>query len=305
MIQKILLNILTGLYLLLHGIISGIVKQVLPYTYRCKSVKNELVLVTGSGSGIGKLMAKKFALLGAKIICVDINQTANSKTCAEIKNEGGEAVAFKCDLSKREEIYSLADNVIKNVGYPDILINNAGIVTGKKFLDSPDEMIEKTFQVNTLSHFWLAKKFLPNMIEKNHGHLVTIASCAGMFGAAGLVDYCSSKFAAVGFDEALRNELLRIEKTGVKTTVVCPNVINTGMFQGFKVAGLPLLEPEYVADKVVEAVLTNQELLMLPRMTYFLWCLKTILPYKFASFLDKDVMRLCHSMDQFVGRKSD
>ena len=113
------------------------------------------------------------------------------------------------------------------------------------------------------------------MIEKNHGHIVTIASCAGMFGAAGLVDYCSSKFAAVGFDEALRNELLRLEKTGVKTTVVCPNVINTGMFQGFNVSGLPLLEPEYVADKVIEAVLTDQELLMLPRMTYIFWILKT------------------------------
>lgn len=155
MIAKIILKTLTGIYLLLHGIVWSIFKQVIPYKYRCKSVKNELILITGSGSGIGKLMAKKFAQLGAKVICVDVNQIANSKTCAEIKNEGGDAIAFKCDLSKRDEIYSLAEDIIKNVGYPDILVNNAGIVTGKKFLESPDEMIEKTFQVNSFSHFWV------------------------------------------------------------------------------------------------------------------------------------------------------
>lgn len=70
------------------------------------------------------------------------------------------------------------------------------------------------------------------MIEKNHGHIVTIASVAGVFGAAGLCDYCSSKFAAVGFEESLRNELSRLGKDGVQTTLVCPYFINTGMFAG-------------------------------------------------------------------------
>jgi all-trans-retinol dehydrogenase (NAD+) len=70
------------------------------------------------------------------------------------------------------------------------------------------------------------------MIEKNHGHIVTIASIAGFFGTSGLCDYCASKFAAVGFDEALRDELANIGKTNVHTTVVCPYYINTGMFDG-------------------------------------------------------------------------
>ncbi len=72
------------------------------------------------------------------------------------------------------------------------------------------------------------------MLEKNHGHLVTIASSAGLFGVAGLGDYCASKYAAVGFEESLRNELVRLNKTGVYTTVVCPYFINTGMFDGVK-----------------------------------------------------------------------
>jgi all-trans-retinol dehydrogenase (NAD+) len=78
----------------------------------------------------------------------------------------------------------------------------------------------------------LLKSFLPDMLDKNDGHIVTIASMAGFFGSSALCDYCSSKFAAVGLEESLRNELLRIGKTGVETTVVCPFYINTGMFQG-------------------------------------------------------------------------
>ena len=81
-------------------------------------------------------------------------------------------------------------------------------------------------------NFQLGKAFLPSIISKNHGHVVTIASMAGMFGTAGLCDYCASKFAAVGFDESLRNELIRLGKNGVHTTVVCPYYINTGMFDG-------------------------------------------------------------------------
>lgn len=120
----------------------------------------------------------------------------------------------------------------------------------------------------------MTKSFLSKMLEKNHGHIVTVASMAGHFGTAGLCDYCASKFAVVGFDESLRNELIRMNKTGVKTTVVCPYYINTGMFNGVKSNMIPLLEPGYVADKIVEAILTDQKVLMLPRIMYFISALK-------------------------------
>ena len=72
------------------------------------------------------------------------------------------------------------------------------------------------------------------MLEQNHGHIVTIASSAGLAGIAGLADYCSSKFAAVGFTESLQMELVSMKKSGVHTTVICPYIINTGMFDGAK-----------------------------------------------------------------------
>jgi all-trans-retinol dehydrogenase (NAD+) len=78
------------------------------------------------------------------------------------------------------------------------------------------------------------KAFLEPMLRNNHGHIVTVASMAGHFGGSGLCDYSASKFGAVGFDESLRNELVRLGKDGVKTTCVCPYYINTGMFDGVK-----------------------------------------------------------------------
>ena len=81
----------------------------------------------------------------------------------------------------------------------------------------------------------MAKAFLPAMLERNQGHIVTVSSIAGLFGNTGLVDYCASKFAAVGFNEALSLELTKLGKDGVKTTIVCPYLMNTGMFEGVKV----------------------------------------------------------------------
>ncbi len=138
------------------------------------------------------------------------------------------------------------------------MINNAGIVNGKKLLANEDyKMIEKTIAVNTTSHHYTVKEFLPEMMRKNEGHIVSIASMAGHFGVNGLVDYCASKFGAVGFNESLRLEL-RSSRSKVKTTCICPFYINTGMFDGVKSKFpilLPILEESYAARRIVNAVL--------------------------------------------------
>ena len=78
------------------------------------------------------------------------------------------------------------------------------------------------------------KAFVPDMIAKDHGHVITIASSAGLFGVAGLTDYCASKYGAVGIHESLTSELATLKCNDVHTTCVCPYFINTGMFDGVK-----------------------------------------------------------------------
>eukprot|EP00118_Oscarella_pearsei_P016586 m.159365 g.159365 ORF g.159365 m.159365 type:complete len:112 (+) comp38766_c0_seq4:30-365(+) len=98
------------------------------------------------------------------------------------------------------------------------------------------------------------KAFLPSMLRKNHGHIVTMASGAGLVGTAGMVDYSASKFAAVGATEALHMELYTTGKTGVKTTTICPSTIDTGMFQGVTSrfpSLMPIVKSEYAAKRIM------------------------------------------------------
>jgi len=298
-----LLRLLVGLVLLVQSIFVSIGKFIVPSAWRSKSVAGEITVVTGSGSGIGRLMAINLAKQGAKLVLIDVDAASNEKTCEAILTNGGFAKTFTCDLSSRDEIYQTANQIKKTVGNPQILVNNAGIVTGKKFLESSDQAVEKTFQVNTMAHFWLAKAFLPHMIAENHGHLVTIASVAGYFGTSGLSDYCASKFAAVGFDESIRDELALTEKYGVQTTLVCPYYINTGMFDGIENPLIPLLEPDYVADKIVEAILTNQKILFMPRLFYFLYAFKGMLSAEVARYFSLKLLKTSQLMDSFIGRQ--
>ncbi|NXP70944.1 RDHE2 dehydrogenase, partial [Ramphastos sulfuratus] len=289
--------------LLFYYLLESFVFLIVPK--RKKSVSGEIVLITGAGSGIGRLLSLKFASLGATVILWDINEEGLKETSKLVRKNGAVRVhSYVCDCSKRQDIYRVADQVKKEVGDVTILINNAGIVTGKRFMDSPDSLVEKTMEVNTMAHFWTYKAFLPAMVASNHGHLVSIASAAGLVGVNRLSDYCASKHAAVGFAESVDLEMKDLGKNGVKTTIVCPFVINTGMFDGCEAKWptlLPILEPEYVAEKIMTAIRRDQEILALPCSVYFLVALKQMFPVR-AGILFMDYIGVFRLMDTFRGR---
>ncbi|NWW24286.1 RDHE2 dehydrogenase, partial [Falcunculus frontatus] len=291
--------IVLSVYYLLESLVFLVVPR------RKKNVSGEIVLITGAGSGIGRLLAIKFASLGATLVLWDINQEGLNYTVRLAKENGaGRVHSYICDCSKNQDVYRVADQVKKEVGDVSILINNAGIVIGKRFLDSPDALVEKTMDVNTIAHFWTYKAFLPAMIAANHGHLVSIASSAGLVGISKLSDYCASKFAAIGFAESIDMEMRTLRKTGVKTTIVCPYAINTGMFDGVETKWphvLPILDPEYVAERIITAIRQNQEILMIPRVIYVLCFLRSFLPVK-ATLLILDYFGNLDIMDTFKGR---
>ncbi|XP_032921639.1 epidermal retinol dehydrogenase 2 [Catharus ustulatus] len=289
--------------LFVYCLLESLVFLVVPV--RKKNVSGEIVLITGAGSGIGRLLAIKFASLGATVVLWDINQEGLNGTVRVARENGaGRVHSYVCDCSKRQDVYRVADQVKKEVGDVSILINNAGVVIGKRFLDCPDSLLDKTMEVNIMAHFWTYKAFIPAMIAANHGHLVSIASCAGLCGGSQAADYCASKYAAIGFAESIDMEMRTLRKTGVKTTIVCPYAINTGMFDGIKSKWprmLPMLDPEYVAERIINAVRQNQEVLFIPRSVYFLYFLKSFLPVK-ATVLLEDYFGVLDIMSTFKGR---
>ncbi|MDR1176765.1 MAG: SDR family oxidoreductase [Treponema sp.] len=269
-----------------------------------KEVKDKLVLITGGASGIGRLMALDFAGRGARVAVWDINRQNLEAVSNEGRKQGLFIKSYVCDVSRREEMYRSAEQLTKELGPVDILVNNAGIVSGKPLLEIPDEKIESTMAVNVLPLFWTVKAFLPSMLERNSGHIVTVSSAAGIIGVRGLSDYSASKFAAFGFNESLRMEL-RHRKSRVKTTVACPFFINTGMFDGVKTRVpllLPVLKPEYVSGMIVKSVLKNKKVLIMPRFaktTLILRCFPVGLIDFAAEFFG-----INNAMDEFRGRKT-
>jgi len=262
------------------------------------------VLITGGASGIGRLLALKIAAAGARTAICDIDAAGMEKVKAEAAAHGYSLFCFQADLSRRDQIDRLTDEVRKQIGGVDILVNNAGIVSGKPFLECSDSEIERSLAVNLAAHIWTIRAFLPGMIERGSGHLVTVASAAGLIGVARLADYSASKFACFGLDESLRSEF-RKSRQRIHTTVVCPYFINTGMFAGVKTRFsflLPILKQERAAARIFKAVARRRSRLLMPPLVYAVGPLR-LLPVRWFDFI-ADLLGIHRAMDKFQGRSA-
>ncbi|XP_062324616.1 retinol dehydrogenase 10 [Osmerus eperlanus] len=276
-LQMMLLDVL---YSILRATVQLVFKP------RSKPVDGELVLITGAGGALGRLFALEFIKKGAEVVLWDVNASGNEQTAKLVREEGGTAHPYTVDVTNREEVYRAADLVRKDLGRDvTILVNNAGVVAGERMLDCPDEMLERTMKVNCHALFWTVKAFLPQMKTQNHGHIVTVASVLGLFSTACVEDYCASKFAAVGFHESLAHELAAEEIEGIKTTLVCPYIVDTGMFEGCRIRDeaelfLSPLDPLYCVEEAMNAILIDQPMVCIPRITYLAYICRALLPWE-------------------------
>ncbi|XP_076003440.1 retinol dehydrogenase 10-B-like [Genypterus blacodes] len=252
---------------------------------RLKCVEGELCLITGAGGALGRLFALEFAKEGAHLVLWDCNTAANERTAELVRELGGRVRTYTVDLSRREDIYEAAERVRAEVGDVTILVNNAGVVAGRRLLECPDELLERTLRVNCHALFWMTKAFLPQMKAKSHGHFVTIASALGLFSTACVEDYCASKFGAVGFHESLTHELRAENEDGIKTTLVCPYIVDTGMFAGCEIRKelrslIPPLDPLYTVKQSMNAILSEQQMICIPRLMYIPFLARALLPWE-------------------------
>ncbi len=198
------------------------------------NLKDKVAIVTGARRGMGRTHALTLAKAGAKVVVSDISLKDCEKVVKEIEKEKGEALAVKCDVSKKEEVDEMIKKAVKKWGKLDILVNNAGICQFKPFLDLTEEEWDRTININLKGYFLCAQAAAKEMAKQKRGVIVNIASVAmGQqgIGMPNIVHYCASKGGIVGMTEALAVELASYN---IRVNVVSPGMIETPMIDQVK-----------------------------------------------------------------------
>jgi short-subunit dehydrogenase len=267
-------------------------------------ISRKTILITGGAGGIGKLMASRFlAKRAAHVVLWDINEEALKKTVDEFKREGYHQVsAYKVDVANTKEIEKTATETMLEHGAVDILVNNAGIVPGKKLFSEHSAIdIDRTIDINTSAVMHVTRVFMPDMLRRKAGHIVNISSASAYIGNPNMSVYAASKWAVLGWSESLRLEMEK-EQTGIQITTICPSYIDTGMFNGVSTPLLlPLLKPNDIVNKIINAIEKNQDMVMAPDLVNVLPFFKGVLGRK---LFDKvaEFIGVYSSMSTFEGR---
>ncbi len=268
------------------------------------SFSGKTILITGAASGIGFIMGRMALERGAKhLVMWDINSESLSSSADELRSKGYSVSTNLVDVRNKEQVSEASEKVIDEHSSVDILFNNAGIVVGKSFADHSFEDIENTLAVNSLGMMYVARAFLPAMIEKGFGRIINIASAAGLTPNPGMTVYAASKWAAVGWSDSLRIELEQNHEN-IKVLTVMPSYINTGMFDGVKAPLLiPLLDPEKISSKIMNSVEKEKFILREPFMIKLSPFVRGILPARIYDFVAGKILKVYSSMNTFTGRK--
>ncbi len=254
-------------------------------------------LITGAGKGMGRLMCQRVLSAGGDVVAWDIDEASLTALAGEMASAPGTLRIAAVNVMDREQVQEAA----RSTGPVDILVNNAGIVTGQYFLEESPENVERVMGVNAMSLFWTTRAFLPEMIARNSGHIVTVASAAGLVPLRRGVSYSASKHAAVGFHDSLRQELRR-DAPNIGTTLVTPFYVNTGMFEGARGRFqflMPVVEPDLAVTRIMRAVSRNRHRVIMPRTAAAAYLLRAA-PTRVGDFA-MDQLGITDSMEGFSG----
>ena len=255
-------------------------------------LSGKTVLVTGAASGIGRASALAFANRGARLVICDLNEAGLGETAAAIERLGREVLARRVDVAQAEPMRAFADEVHREIGVLDILMNNAGVGIGGGFLHTTLEDWNWIVGINLMGVVHGCHFFVPKMIERGRGgHVVNVASAAGYTASEALAAYVTTKFAVLGLSESLRSEL---ERHRIGVTAVCPGIINTPITRNSRMRGPAaatgaqerMVEfyqrrnytPERVADNVLKAVQRNRAVAPISPEAWLLYYLKRFAP---------------------------
>lgn len=212
---------------------------------------DKIVIVTGAGRGIGRVIALTFAQEGAHIVCANRTPERADRVAEEVRALGRKALPVPTDVSQEASVVNMVNQTVGTFGTVDILVNNAGIHMRNFVHEIPAEEFKATLDVNLLGAFYCCRAVLPIMYAKREGNIIFINSRSGQQGAGFRAAYCASKFGQIGLMESLAQES---RAYGVRVNTIAPVGVKTDMtyelrnFDGAEIDASGFMEPEEVAD---------------------------------------------------------
>lgn len=215
---------------------------------RAGVIHGRVVAITGGARGIGLATATALHRLGVKVAIGDVDEVAVKEAGADL----GLEVYAKLDVTDRDSFTEFLDTVERELGPVDVLVNNAGICPTGGALDEPDQITQRTIAINVFGVILGTKLAAARMAERGTGHVINVASLAGITPMPGIATYCATKHAVLGYTDTVR---LEMRGTGVAFSSVMPTLTNTAMVDGVSSArGLRNAEPEDIAAGIVALI---------------------------------------------------
>jgi NAD(P)-dependent dehydrogenase (short-subunit alcohol dehydrogenase family) len=197
----------------------------------------KVAIVTGAGSGIGRAAALLFGREGARVVAVDLDEERVSQVAKAVRAAEGQAISLRADVASHEDAQMVINKTRAEYGKVDILFNNAAVASYTSLLDTDENEIDRVFDTNVKSVFFLSQAAIPHMKGQGSGSIINSSSITGIVGAPGMAAYASSKGAIITLT---RTMALEHAEDGIRVNCICPASVDTDMLrQAFERASDP------------------------------------------------------------------